>query len=173
MPDREDPSQRLEWDNPGYDQGDVDTAITNHAVIPVTELDAPTPDELLDYSGNDPVTVEGLFTDKPGQFYVEPARTREAGVYRTIPNVSGFVTSGAGRIAGTGFRETTGAAGATVKLHDGHDASAPAFLEIVLGPSESARDWFLPGGIVYRQALFISVAGSISGGVYFAEDVNA
>lgn len=80
------------------------------------------------------------------------------------------VMSSAGRIAGFSVRETTGAAPALVKLHDGFDLNGDLVMTISLAAGESARDWFWPGGISCTYGLFVEVAsGTIEGVAYLSQ----
>ncbi len=72
-----------------------------------------------------------------------------------------------GRLMGWSLRETSGAGSATVYVRDGRDNQADIIAVIQLQPSESARDWFAPGGISYQWGIFLDVAsGAIEGAVY-------
>jgi|GEM_PF-6712720 hypothetical protein len=80
------------------------------------------------------------------------------------------VMSSPGRIAGFSVRETTGAAAALVKLHDGADIGGDLVMTISLSAGESARDWFWPGGISLTYGLFCEVTtGAIEGVAYLSQ----
>jgi len=94
--------------------------------------------------------------------------------YRSLVAVSGGpgvrVMSSPGRIAGFSVRETTGAAPALVKLHDGPDIGGDLVMTISLSAGESARDWFWPGGISLTYGLFAEIAtGAIEGVAYLSQ----
>lgn len=93
--------------------------------------------------------------------------------YRSLVSSDGTgarVMSSPGRVAGFSVRETTGAASALVKLHDGADATGDLVMTISLSAGESARDWFWPGGIALTYGLFIEVAtGAIEGVAYLSQ----
>lgn len=75
----------------------------------------------------------------------------------------------AGALLGYALRETTGAANATVLLRDGATADGAVVIPITLGPNESTRDWFGPGGISFGNGLFVEVAaGEVEGSVFLA-----
>lgn len=89
---------------------------------------------------------------------------------RQITNgTSRRISSSIGRLAGYALRETSGAAGATVRLHDGGDANGDLLVPITLAANESLRDWFMPMGISFGEAgLFIEISGAIEGTVFIA-----
>lgn len=72
-------------------------------------------------------------------------------------------------ILGWSFAETTGTAGASVRIHDGATAQGEVFARINLQPNESVRDWYIPKGIrSFTGRIFIEViAGSVEGVIYW------
>lgn len=89
-----------------------------------------------------------------------------------VPSIPLDIVSGAassqliaGRVIVTGImvRETSGAASATMRLHDG-GVGGLSIIPITLAANESIRDWWQPGGIVYERAIFYElVTGTIEG----------
>jgi hypothetical protein len=72
-------------------------------------------------------------------------------------------------LIGWSIAETTGTAGATIRLWDGRNTTAEQFTRINLQPNESVRDWFIPRGIrCFTGAVFLQViGGSVEGVVYW------
>lgn len=90
-----------------------------------------------------------------------------ADVRQIVNGASCKLSSAAGRVAGYAIRETTGSGTALIRIRDGFDATGDLLLPISLAASESARDWFMPGGISYTAGLYIEVvSGSIEGVVF-------
>jgi hypothetical protein len=112
-----------------------------------------------------------LLHEHPGRFYTQdPGKTQLVGIYRAISPFGGFLSAGHGLIAGFNLHETTGVSPAFVKVHDGADIGAPTMLFISLGPGESTRDWYFPGGLKFRHGLYIEiVTGAIEGVMYSME----
>jgi hypothetical protein len=74
------------------------------------------------------------------------------------------------RLLGFSMRETTGAAGATIELRAGDDATADLILAIDLDPGETTREWFGPNGIEFNGGLYVvRVAGTVDGSVWLGE----
>jgi hypothetical protein len=80
------------------------------------------------------------------------------------------ITSTAGRLMGFTVAETTGTAGATVRLYSGTDNTGTRLSTIALAANESVRDWFGPGGItVGASGVFVErVSGNTTVTVYQA-----
>lgn len=75
------------------------------------------------------------------------------------------VTVGPCNYYGFSFRETSGSASATVRVHDSTDNSGGMLDTIQLAPGESARE-FYPGGIRAETGLFVDVvSGAVEGSV--------
>lgn len=72
-------------------------------------------------------------------------------------------------LLGWSIAETTGTAGATIRLFDGANASGEQFTRINLQANESVRDWFIPKGIrCFTGRIFLQViSGSVEGVVYW------
>lgn len=72
-------------------------------------------------------------------------------------------------ILGWSFAETTNAAGATIRIHDGNQVSGEVFARINLGANESVRDWYIPKGIrCFTGRIFLEVvSGSVEGVIYW------
>lgn len=67
---------------------------------------------------------------------------------------------------GYSFRETSGAAGATIQLLNGADATGLEVVGVQLNPSGAARDWFGPQGIRTDVGIFPVVTGSVKGAIW-------
>lgn len=79
----------------------------------------------------------------------------------------------ASRVAGYAIRETSGTAGAVVRLLDGFDSNGDLLVPINLSANESVRDWFQPTGISYGAGLYVQVvSGTIEGTVFLAPDAR-
>lgn len=72
-------------------------------------------------------------------------------------------------ILGWAFAETTGTAGATIRIHDGSSATGEVFARINLTSNESVRDWYIPKGIrCFTGRIFIEIiSGSVEGVIYW------
>jgi hypothetical protein len=79
------------------------------------------------------------------------------------------INSDAHAILGWAFAETTGAAGATVRIHDGSNANGEVFARINLQANESVRDWYIPKGVrCFTGRVFVNVvSGSVEGVIYW------
>lgn len=75
-----------------------------------------------------------------------------------------------GRLMGYAIRETSGTAGATVRLRSGTTVSGtPLGSGVTLAPNESVREWFGPTGINVPTAVFLErVSGATEVTVYWA-----
>lgn len=71
-----------------------------------------------------------------------------------------------GQLAGFAFRETSGAAPATIVLRDGADASGDVMVPITLAAGGTAREWLLPHGIAFARGLFADVTGAVDGAAF-------
>ena len=73
-------------------------------------------------------------------------------------------TSSPGRLVGWSLRETSGAAPAVVRLHDGRDANAPLVGVVSLPQGSDRSAWFAPGGLSLQEGLFVElvVGGGLS-----------
>jgi hypothetical protein len=80
------------------------------------------------------------------------------------------ITSTAGRLMGFTVAETTGTAGAAVRLYSGTDNTGTRLSTVALAANESVRDWFGPGGItVGASGVFVErVSGNTTVTVYQA-----
>ena len=70
-------------------------------------------------------------------------------------------------LMGWSATETTGAATAAVNLYDGADTSGVILLPIRLASGESAESWYGPGGIRFRNGVYINVASGAAQGALF------
>lgn len=79
------------------------------------------------------------------------------------------VSVAAGIYAGFAIRETAGAT-ATVRLYDNASAASGTLLDtIALAANESAREYYLPGGIWCVNGIYAKiVAGTVEGSVRIA-----
>jgi len=96
---------------------------------------------------------------------------------RPLRGVSQSVSHSPGRLAGIQLRETSGTNPALIRLHDSAhtlDANGDLVIEYSLLPNESARDWFMPGGISFAYGLYVEVVlGTISGVVYLGNNLQS
>lgn len=84
-----------------------------------------------------------------------------------LNNQSMRVATGQGQYAGHSFHETSGSAGALIRLYDGAESGGDLIGIIALVAGESARDWYLPHGLGYVNGLYVQVAsGQVEGVVY-------
>jgi hypothetical protein len=80
------------------------------------------------------------------------------------------ILSAPNTLTGCSIRETTGAAGATVILHDGRDNTGDEVTSYTLDPGESARDSFGRHGLNLVEGLYVEVvSGSVKGAVYLGD----
>jgi len=87
---------------------------------------------------------------------------------RTVPVSGDWTASGVSNVlAGYALRETTGAAGATVILRNGTDATGEEIVPVTLAAGESTRDWFGARGPSFDQGVYVDVVtGAIAGAVF-------
>lgn len=92
---------------------------------------------------------------------------RLRGTARAFPfTASQRIAMSAGRLHGFSLRETTGAASAIVRLHDGFDANGDLIATVSLIAAESVRDWF-EGGLAFGAGLYAEiVSGAVEGAIY-------
>lgn len=87
-------------------------------------------------------------------------------------NVSadGAVQANAGAYMGFNFTETTGLAGAHIRVYDNTSAASGTLLESVkLAAGESVSDWYGPNGIRCANGIYVDVVtGSVEGGVRYS-----
>jgi len=77
------------------------------------------------------------------------------------------------RFLGFSARETTGAASAAFRLHNGTTGGDTLVLSASLAAAESTSDWFGPQGVAAEGGIFFSrISGTIDLIVYYA-DVEA
>jgi hypothetical protein len=84
----------------------------------------------------------------------------------TAPGSSGLLDGAGGRVVWWAWRETSGTAGAVLRLWDGSGPNGGLLVPISLNAGESTRDF--PGwhSLPYRTGLFLElVVGSIEGQV--------
>lgn len=73
------------------------------------------------------------------------------------------------RILFWSFRETTTAAVARLRLHDGSDANADLIVPISLSADQSTRDWLGPQGIPCRAGVYLEmITGTVEGCIVVA-----
>jgi hypothetical protein len=70
-------------------------------------------------------------------------------------------------LLGWSATETTGSATASVNIYDGTDSSGVILLPIRLASGESAEAWYGPGGIRFRNGVYINVASGAAQGALF------
>ena len=173
MSDRQDPSQYVFTPGPADGIAALpSTDITNDQLQRAAGADYAEGPEMLEMvQAPDFADVPDLIHEHPGRFYTQgPRPTRLVGNYRPISSYGGILIPGDGLIAGFNLHETTGASSAFVKIHDGQDTSAPVMLFISLGAGESTRDWYFPGGLKFKQGVYVEiVTGAIEGVMYSME----
>lgn len=77
------------------------------------------------------------------------------------------VVASAGTLAGWSLHETTGAAGAVVRLHDGVDTSGDVVAAVSLAAGADSTRWLLPHGVGFAGGLFCEVvSGAVEGALY-------
>lgn len=90
-------------------------------------------------------------------------------VHLQVPATAGFsgrLYTGNGRIVYRAVKESTGAALAEVDLYDGSNATGILIEPVTLIANESARDWFMPGGVEFDNGLFVNVtSGTVSASI--------
>lgn len=91
----------------------------------------------------------------------------------------GFATATAGSsllkrnatLTGWSFRETTGSAGAIVRLLDGNNASAQLVAALSLSAGQALALSLAPGGLAITTGLYVDVvSGSVEGAVWVRWD---
>lgn len=173
MADRQDPSQYVFTGGPADGIAALPNMdIVNDQLQARPEGDYAEAGEMLEFvSEPDFGDIPDLVHEKPGRFYTQaPRPTRIVGNYRQISPFGGILIPGDGLIAGFNLHETSGAAPAYVRIHDGSDSSAPTMLHIKLAPNESTRDWYFPGGLKFRHGVYVEVVtGAIEGVMYTME----
>lgn len=101
---------------------------------------------------------------------MKPSKSVELGasVAQAIGIGTREVIGDAHLLCGWSVRETTGAAAAVFRLHDGRDVTAPILASANLAANESIRDNFATPGIRIRTGgVFLEVvSGSIEGVIY-------
>jgi hypothetical protein len=79
------------------------------------------------------------------------------------------VTTGQAILMGLTVAETTGIAGAVVRIRDGTSAAGGVVEVVRLAPGESARDWYGPQGRRITNGIYLEVvSGSVEGVVALA-----
>lgn len=170
MADRLDPSQY------GFTAGNPDGAafLPDSTITTVQTQDAPDGvyADAADMAGYpDHANPQDPMSVRPRDYFTQaPTTARIVGNYRPISPFGGPVSPGTGLIAGFNLLETSGTTPAQVTIRDGNDPSAPVMLYIALGPGESTRDWYFPGGLKFRYGVYVQVVtGAIAGVLYTME----
>lgn len=125
------------------------------------------PDTFTGYHNHGKVETE--FHDKP-ILTNKPGKTVLHAQARSI-NATGIVVLQTCRIAGINFKETTGAATASVVISQGIDGMQQPLLYINLAANESQRDFF-PLPIHARGGVYVTITGSVNGILFTEESVN-
>lgn len=87
---------------------------------------------------------------------------------RPLSGVGQVLSSSAGRLAGYTLRETAGAV-ATVRIHDGFDATGDLLATVALPAAGSADQWLMPHGVAFVYGIWVEiVTGTVEGAVYLA-----
>lgn len=104
------------------------------------------------------------------EMHMKPSRSVELGefVAQTLGVGTRQVIGRCHLLCGWSVRETTGAAAAVFRLHDGRDVNEPVLASANLAANESIRDNFAtPGLRVTTGGIFLEVvSGSIEGVIY-------
>lgn len=86
----------------------------------------------------------------------------------TLTSGSRQVLGFAVRLMGWTAAETSGSASCTINVYDGADTNGPIVLPIKMASGQSSTDWFGPNGIMFRNAVTISMAsGQAQGSVFY------
>jgi hypothetical protein len=87
-----------------------------------------------------------------------------------LPAASALLYSGAGKVVGWAFRETTGTTTAVIRLWDGTANTGRLIAPIALGAGQSTRDSTPIGGILTLQGVYFElVSGTVEGSVWIAD----
>ncbi len=113
----------------------------------------------------------GIYVDVVSGSVAGGVRTSTPGGGGTVATAtavtgSGVVLASAGTYRGFTLRETSGTAGAVVRIYDNASAASGTLLdEIALNPSESAREWY-ESGIAAVNGVYVKiVSGAVAGSV--------
>lgn len=143
----------------------MSTTATGSAATPTPVVDVLELARLLRRAVADPEHGGGSYTDEYTAKKTDIA-TAPGGAVAASRLV---LNTDAHAVMGWEFAETTGNAGATIRLHDGNSANGEVFTRINLQANESVRDWFIPRGIrCFTGRVFLEVlSGSVEGVIYW------
>lgn len=116
--------------------------------------------------------LEGSSQDQRGG-YSESYTARKTDISGSVENpvtASRVILGGDVRsVMGWAVAETTGAAGASLRLHDGGIATGEQFVRLNLAANESVRDWFEPKGLrCFTGRVFLEIlTGSVEGVLFW------
>lgn len=120
--------------------------------------------ELVDYVNPD--VIPPSLSEADSQTHTHGHRVKRA-VARYIPG-AGLAIPQTVQLLGINFKETTGAATASITLYAGPDSSRLPLMYITLAANESVRDFF-PVPIEAKDGLYVAVTGTVTG-VAYTED---
>lgn len=60
-------------------------------------------------------------------------------------------------LLGWGIRNLSSSTLATLDIYDGADTSGVVVFPITLQSNESSREWFYPGGVLFKNAVYVNV----------------
>lgn len=90
------------------------------------------------------------------------------GPARPIPIA--MASTGAVVLFGLAVRETSGTAGAVVRLHNGTDVNGEVVVPVSLNAGESVRDAWPPLGVIMEGGIFPELVSGAVEGAYFIRD---
>jgi len=69
---------------------------------------------------------------------------------------------------GWSLRNLSASTLATLDIYDGTDASGTSIFPVTLQSNESSREWFYPGGVLFKNGIYVNVtAQEVKGAVLF------
>ena len=96
--------------------------------------------------------------------YLDPAHHTDWVLTTGSKVVCGFGV----RLMGWTAAETSGSAACVINIYDGPDTSGSITLPIKLSSGQSSTDWYGPNGIIFRNAVTVSMgSGQAEGSVFF------
>jgi hypothetical protein len=129
------------------------------------------PEDLLGYHNHG--AQDDYLNQRAGMFRTnKPSPKYDVAVSRPVPSASSPLITAPGLLAGWAFRETSGTAGAVIRLRSGLDVNQPVILAIALAANESTRDF--PGlPVELPKGLYLElVSGTIEGNIFTRETRN-
>lgn len=84
-----------------------------------------------------------------------------------LPAGGGVLVTGRGILCGWTLFNPSSSTAATCRLHDGTAASGIFLGAVNLNPSESVRDWLLPGAVLFNRGVFaVNTGPGVQGSVF-------